>query len=43
MRRKTFDLISSSVRVLLAVLLLVAAGLHMRRTPAEAELQPVRV
>ena len=89
MRRRTVDLIASSVGVLLAVLLLVAGGLliwaytfvnnqvttqlteqqitfppasspaikrgaiflvlsilgflHMRRTPAEAELQPVGV
>ena len=57
MRRRTFDLITSSVGVLLAVLLLVAGQpkrgihlvlsilgfLHMRRTPAEAELQPAGV
>ena len=57
MRRRTSDLITSSVGVLLAVLLLVAGQpkrgihqvlsilgfLHMRRTPAEAELQPAGV
>ena len=79
MRRKTFDLITSWVGVLLAVLLLVAGGLlnayafgqigqiarwaaiaafaggvvflalsvfgflHMRRTPADADLQATRV
>jgi hypothetical protein len=57
MRRRTFDLITSSVGVLLAVLLLVAGRpkrgihlvlsilgfLHMRCTPAKAELQPAGV